>query len=89
MLKREKERENKTKIKFNFIVSSSEGTNQPVKGRLSSRMLIPGNTWQTVWIAAKPVPARRQVFLLIYFFFSFTQIVSCVEHTEFKYFYFL
>lgn len=24
-------------------------------------MLIPGNTWQTVWIAAKPVPARRQV----------------------------
>lgn len=23
-------------------------------------MLIPGNTWQTVWNAAKPVPAKRQ-----------------------------
>lgn len=23
-------------------------------------MLIPGNTWQTVWSSAKPVPARRQ-----------------------------
>lgn len=30
------------------------------KGRLSSRMRIPGNTWQIVWEAAKPVPARRQ-----------------------------
>lgn len=30
------------------------------KGRLSSRMLIPGNTWQLVWETAKPVPARRQ-----------------------------
>ncbi|XP_055612781.1 rab3 GTPase-activating protein catalytic subunit [Uranotaenia lowii] len=30
------------------------------KGRLSSRMLIPGNTWQSVWQSAKPVPARRQ-----------------------------
>lgn len=41
--------------------SASEDTNQTRKGRLSSRMLIPGNTWQAVWIAAKPVPARRQV----------------------------
>lgn len=24
-------------------------------------MVIPGNTWQMVWEAAKPVPARRQV----------------------------
>lgn len=32
----------------------------PRKGRLSSRMLIPGNTWQSVWGNAKPVPARRQ-----------------------------
>lgn len=34
-------------------VDDSEDTNQPKKviGRLSSRMLIPGNTWQTVWIA--------------------------------------
>lgn len=30
------------------------------KGALSSRMQIPGNTWQLVWDAAKPVPARRQ-----------------------------
>lgn len=39
----------------------SEDTHQPKKGRLSSRMLLPGNTWQTVWEASKPVPARRQV----------------------------
>ncbi|XP_065081076.1 rab3 GTPase-activating protein catalytic subunit isoform X2 [Ochlerotatus camptorhynchus] len=30
------------------------------KGTLSSRMMIPGNTWQTVWEDARPVPARRQ-----------------------------
>lgn len=30
------------------------------KGHLSDRMMIPGNTWQTVWKSAKPVPARRQ-----------------------------
>lgn len=30
------------------------------RGALSSRMLIPGNTWQLVWETAKPVPARRQ-----------------------------
>ncbi|KAL7043958.1 hypothetical protein ACKWTF_001718 [Chironomus riparius] len=30
------------------------------KGHLSDRMMIPGNTWQTVWQTAKPVPARRQ-----------------------------
>ncbi|XP_062547001.1 rab3 GTPase-activating protein catalytic subunit-like isoform X2 [Armigeres subalbatus] len=30
------------------------------KGHLSSRMMIPGNTWQTVWEDARPVPARRQ-----------------------------
>jgi Rab3 GTPase-activating protein catalytic subunit len=30
------------------------------KGNLSDRMMIPGNTWQTVWNSAKPVPARRQ-----------------------------
>lgn len=30
------------------------------KGHLSDRMMIPGNTWQTVWASAKPVPARRQ-----------------------------
>ncbi|CAO1348069.1 unnamed protein product [Diamesa tonsa] len=29
-------------------------------GHLSDRMMIPGNTWQTVWKSAKPVPARRQ-----------------------------
>ncbi|XP_059618716.1 rab3 GTPase-activating protein catalytic subunit [Phlebotomus argentipes] len=30
------------------------------KGHLSSRMMIPGNTWRSVWESAKPVPARRQ-----------------------------
>uniref|UniRef100_A0A336MSV7 Rab3 GTPase-activating protein catalytic subunit n=1 Tax=Culicoides sonorensis TaxID=179676 RepID=A0A336MSV7_CULSO len=30
------------------------------KGKLSPRMLIPGNMWQTTWEQAKPVPARRQ-----------------------------
>lgn len=30
------------------------------KGHLSDRMMIPGNTWQTVWNSAKPVPSRRQ-----------------------------
>lgn len=30
------------------------------KGHLSDRMKIPGNTWQTVWNSAKPVPAKRQ-----------------------------
>uniref|UniRef100_A0A182IXZ7 Rab3 GTPase-activating protein catalytic subunit n=1 Tax=Anopheles atroparvus TaxID=41427 RepID=A0A182IXZ7_ANOAO len=30
------------------------------RGHLSSRMLIPGNTWQTVWESARAVPARRQ-----------------------------
>ncbi|KFB44905.1 hypothetical protein ZHAS_00012817 [Anopheles sinensis] len=30
------------------------------RGHLSSRMLIPGNTWQTVWESARHVPARRQ-----------------------------
>lgn len=34
------------------------------KGQLSTRMLLPGNTWQTVWETAKPVPARRQVISL-------------------------
>ncbi|XP_071448374.1 rab3 GTPase-activating protein catalytic subunit [Hetaerina americana] len=30
------------------------------KGHLSERMLLPGNKWQDLWSAAKPVPARRQ-----------------------------
>ncbi|XP_053672448.1 rab3 GTPase-activating protein catalytic subunit-like [Anopheles nili] len=30
------------------------------RGHLSARMLIPGNTWQTVWESARAVPARRQ-----------------------------
>uniref|UniRef100_A0A182F605 Rab3 GTPase-activating protein catalytic subunit n=1 Tax=Anopheles albimanus TaxID=7167 RepID=A0A182F605_ANOAL len=30
------------------------------RGHLSPRMLIPGNTWRTVWDSARPVPARRQ-----------------------------
>lgn len=30
------------------------------KGRLSSRMLITGNTWVEMWESAKPVPANRQ-----------------------------
>uniref|UniRef100_A0A182P0I2 Rab3 GTPase-activating protein catalytic subunit n=1 Tax=Anopheles epiroticus TaxID=199890 RepID=A0A182P0I2_9DIPT len=30
------------------------------KGHLSARMLIPGNTWQTVWEGARAIPARRQ-----------------------------
>lgn len=41
-----------------WIEETDESGN--VKGRLSQRMLIPGNTWQTVWKTAKPVPARRQ-----------------------------
>lgn len=53
-------------VEFHTDSNSSEDTNQPRKGRLSSRMLIPGNTWQNVWNTAKPVPARRQV----YFFFE-------------------
>ena len=48
-------------VEFHTDSNSSEDTNQPRKGRLSSRMLIPGNTWQNVWNTAKPVPARRQV----------------------------
>lgn len=31
-----------------------------MNGHLSTRMLIPDNTWQMVWKTAKPVPARRQ-----------------------------
>lgn len=61
---------NKTKVMFTlmFIYTATDDTNQKkIKGRLSSRMLIPGNTWQVVWKAAKPVPARRQVS----FFFTF------------------
>lgn len=59
-----------TFVDFPTDSSSSEDPNQPqrTKGRLSSRMLIPGNTWQTVWTAAKPVPARRQVWILHIFF---------------------
>ncbi|XP_077997168.1 rab3 GTPase-activating protein catalytic subunit-like [Glandiceps talaboti] len=30
------------------------------KGKLSARMMIPGNMWQEVWSQARPVPARRQ-----------------------------
>lgn len=69
-----------------FLVdsSSSDDTNQPrKKGRLSSRMLIPGNTWQTVWTAAKPVPARRQVFFKYYFSVSIELVVTtCVDVSE-------
>lgn len=45
---------------FHADSGSSSDTNQPRKGRLSARMLIPGNTWQTVWTTSNPVPARRQ-----------------------------
>ncbi|XP_071942593.1 rab3 GTPase-activating protein catalytic subunit-like [Antedon mediterranea] len=31
-----------------------------LKGSLSQRMKIPGNTWQEVWNQAKPCPAHRQ-----------------------------
>ncbi|XP_037047292.1 rab3 GTPase-activating protein catalytic subunit isoform X2 [Bradysia coprophila] len=43
-----------------WIEDDQEEEPNPRKGRLSSRMLIPGNTWQSVWGNAKPVPARRQ-----------------------------
>lgn len=47
------------------------------KGRLSSRMLIPGNTWQSVWESARPVPARRQVT------HSFSNLFVCLTaHTS-------
>lgn len=55
-------------LHFEFCITvakdESEDTNQPKTGRLSTRMLLPGNTWQTVWEASKPVPARRQVKIL-------------------------
>ncbi|XP_055371796.1 rab3 GTPase-activating protein catalytic subunit [Condylostylus longicornis] len=41
-----------------WIVETNE--NGETIGQLSQRMQIPGNTWQTVWKQAKPVPARRQ-----------------------------
>lgn len=61
------------KQQFHILFIAIEDTNQKAtKGSLSSRMLIPGNTWQVVWKAAKPVPARRQVrikaFLFTFFF---------------------
>ncbi|XP_022111820.1 rab3 GTPase-activating protein catalytic subunit-like [Acanthaster planci] len=31
-----------------------------VKGSLSQRMMLPGNTWQEVWSQSKPVPAHLQ-----------------------------
>lgn len=30
------------------------------KGEISERMKIPGNTWQTVWASARPIPAKKQ-----------------------------
>lgn len=42
------------------ITASADTDPSRTRGALSSRMLIPGNTWQLVWEAAKPVPARRQ-----------------------------
>lgn len=57
--------------------SCSDDTNQMRKGRLSSRMLIPGNTWQAVWNAAKPVPARRQV--LFFFVLSLVGLSPCLD----------
>lgn len=60
--------------------SCSDDTNQKRKGRLSSRMLIPGNTWQAVWNAAKPVPARRQVFFSTSFCWnSYCWFVSLID----------
>lgn len=53
------------------------------KGRLSSRMLIPGNTWQTVWEAAKPVSARRQVhFFRSFFYFELLIYKYCWHFSE-------
>lgn len=51
---------------YHILYIDSQDTNQnnsmkSKKGHLSSRMLIPGNTWQTVWESAKPLSARRQV----------------------------
>lgn len=43
-----------------WIEEESEDEPTSQKGHLSDRMMIPGNTWQTVWSSAKPVPARRQ-----------------------------
>lgn len=43
-----------------FFHSNAERDPFGRKGHLSDRMLIPGNTWQTVWHSAKAVPARRQ-----------------------------
>lgn len=31
-----------------------------VKGKLSARMMIPGNMWAEAWEAARVTPARRQ-----------------------------
>nr|XP_006816405.1 PREDICTED: rab3 GTPase-activating protein catalytic subunit-like [Saccoglossus kowalevskii] len=39
---------------------NEEDRDRMKKGKLSSRMMIPGNMWQEVWSQAKPVPARRQ-----------------------------
>ncbi|XP_054744241.1 rab3 GTPase-activating protein catalytic subunit [Anastrepha obliqua] len=37
-----------------------EEDEQSTIGRLSVRMQVPGNTWQTVWQKAQPVPASKQ-----------------------------
>ncbi|XP_067618904.1 rab3 GTPase-activating protein catalytic subunit isoform X2 [Eurosta solidaginis] len=37
-----------------------EDAEHPHSGKLSARMQVPGNTWQTVWQEAQPVPASKQ-----------------------------
>lgn len=64
--------------------SCSDDTNQMRKGRLSSRMLIPGNTWQAVWNAAKPVPARRQVFFFLCWFLPLLDLNFHVFSSRFE-----
>jgi Rab3 GTPase-activating protein catalytic subunit len=49
-------------MNFHFLLLLSLVENDPFgrKGHLSERMLIEGNTWQSVWKTARPVPAHRQ-----------------------------
>lgn len=43
-----------------YIEEEEEGGTPVMKGRLSARMMIPGNMWVEAWETARVTPARRQ-----------------------------
>ncbi|XP_072180720.1 rab3 GTPase-activating protein catalytic subunit-like [Diadema setosum] len=43
-----------------LMPADEQGSEGRVRGQLSQRMQLPGNTWQEVWSQSKPVPAHRQ-----------------------------